>query len=134
MIAALVPWCAATNHLILVMTEASPRLDLCLLANMNSLVFDYATRQKIGGITLNFFIVNQLPAFHPVEYAKKCPWEKRTTLETWISDRVLKLTCTANDMKPFAAAAGFDESVHRWDADELSRVAGGTGRGVLRAL
>ncbi len=118
MIAALVPWCAATNHLILVLTENSPRLELCLLANINSLVFDYATRQKIGGITLNFFIVNQLPAFHPIAYAKKCPWDKRTTLETWISERALKLTCTANDMRPFAEAAGFDPPLHRWDTDE----------------
>jgi hypothetical protein len=62
MIAALVPWCAATNHLILVLTESAPRLELCLLANLNSLIFDYVTRQKIGGVTLNFFIVNQLPA------------------------------------------------------------------------
>jgi hypothetical protein len=59
-----------------------------------------------------------LPAFPPVEYAKKCPWDKRTTLETWISERALKLTCTANDMKPFAEAAGFDTPVHRWDAEE----------------
>ena len=56
--------------------------------------------------------------FPPEQYAKKCPWDKRTTLETWIAERALKLTCTANDMKPFAAAAGFDPPVHRWDADE----------------
>jgi len=30
----------------------------------------------------------------------------------------LKLTCTANDLKPFAASAGFDPPVHRWDPDE----------------
>ncbi len=84
---------------------------------MNSLVFDYVTRQKIGGVTLNFFIVNQLPAFPPEHYAKPCPWSKRTSLENWISERVLKLTCTANDLKPFAEAAGFDPSVHRWDPD-----------------
>jgi hypothetical protein len=85
---------------------------------MNSLIIDYATRQKIGGVTLNFFIVNQLPLCPAVEYAKKCPWDKRTTLESWVSERVLKLTCTANDRNPFAEAAGFDTPVHRWDAEE----------------
>jgi len=74
------------------------------------------------GVTLNFFIVNQLPLFPPVEYAKKCPWDKRTTLENWIGQRVLKLTCTANDMKPFAAVAGFDPPVHRWDAEERAEL------------
>jgi hypothetical protein len=118
MIAALVPSCAATNHLVLVLTEAPPCLELCLLANMNSLVFDYVTRQKIGGVTLNFFIVNQLPAFHPAQYAKRCHWSEGESLEAWISERVLKLTCTANDLKPFAAAAGSDPPLHRWDADE----------------
>src|SRR5947209_7868696 len=89
---------------------------------MSSLVFDYATRQKIGGITLNFFIVNQLPAFPPVQYAKKCPWDKRQALETWISERAIKLTCTANDLKPFAEAAGFEPPVRRWDPDERFEV------------
>jgi len=122
MIAALVPWCAATNHLILAMINEVPRLQCCLLANLNSFVFDYATRQKIGGVTLNFFIVNQLPALHPVHYAKKCPWDKRSSLEAWVSERALKLTCTANDLKPFAEAAGFDPPVRRWDPDERAEI------------
>lgn len=50
------------------------------------------------------------------------PWDKRTMLETWIAERVLKLTCTANDMKPFAEAAGFDPPVHRWDAEERAEL------------
>lgn len=57
-----------------------------------------------------------------MEYAKKSPWGKRATLEGWISERVLKLTCTANDMKPFAQAAGFDPPVHRWDVEERAEL------------
>jgi hypothetical protein len=41
-------------------------------------------------------------------YAKQCPWSKNENLEHWISERVLKLTCTANDMIPLAEAAGFE--------------------------
>lgn len=74
------------------------------------------------GLHLNLFIVNQLPLFPPEHYAKKCPWDKRISLETWIAERVLKLTCTANDMKPFAEAAGFAPPVHRWDADERAEL------------
>ena len=44
----------------------------------------------------------------PDAYAKPCPWSRRKTkLETWISERVLKLTCTAEDMLPLAEACGF---------------------------
>jgi len=35
---------------------------------------------------------------------------------------VLKLTCTANDLKPFGEAAGFDPPVHRWDVDERAEL------------
>jgi len=98
MIASWAPLAGYTNHFVLVSSDAMARRQLCLLANLNSYVFDYCTRQKIGGVTLNFFIVEQLPTFTPDAYGKKCAWRKKETLETWISERVLKLTCTAEDM------------------------------------
>ncbi len=118
MIAAAIPWTAVTNHLPLLLTEQSVRRSTCLLANLNSFVLDYAARQKIGGVTLNFFIVEQLPVFGPDFYDKPCPWSKRHTLERWIAERVLKLTCVSNDIKPFAEAAGFKPLVHKWDQAE----------------
>jgi N-6 DNA Methylase len=120
MIAALIPPVAVVNSAPLMIhgENISSRALACLLGNLNSFAFDFVARQKVGGLHLNFFIVNQLPVFPPEHYTKKCLWEKQTTLETWISERVLKLTCTANDMKPFAAAAGFDPPVHRWDDEE----------------
>ena len=118
MIAAAIPWSAVTNHFPLLLTGAGPRLELCLLANLNSFALDYTARQKIGAITLNFFIVEQFPIFPPDKYAERCPWNRRQTLEKWISDRVLKLTCTADDMRPLAKAAGFSEAVHPWKPDE----------------
>ena len=118
MIAAAIPWSAVTNHLPLAITQQEPRLNLCLLANLNSFVLDYVTRQKTGGVTLNFFIVEQLPVFPPDAYAQKCPWERKRTLQDWIAQRVLKLTCTSNDMIPLAEAAGFDPPVHKWKPDE----------------
>jgi hypothetical protein len=117
-IAAGIPWAAVTNHFPLLLTSQETNLNLCLLANLNAFALDYITRQKIGGVTLNFFIVEQLPIFPPDFYADKCPWARRQTLRTWISDRVLKLTCTSNDMVPLAHAAGFDPPVHKWKPDE----------------
>ncbi len=118
MIAAAIPHVGLTNHFPILLNQASPRLQMCLLANLNSFALDYVTRQKIGGITLNFFIVQQLPIFPPDHYAERCPWSKRQTLEKWISDRVLKLTCCADDMKPLAQAAGLDSLVHKWKPAE----------------
>ena len=118
MIAAAIPWSAVTNHFPLILTSKSPRMEMCLLANLNSFAYDYLTRQKIGGVTLNFFIVEQVPALPPDAYAARCPWYKRQTLEKWISDRVLKLTCTADDMRPLAEAADFAGGVHPWNEEE----------------
>ncbi len=122
MIAAAIPWSAVTNHFPLMMTKVSTRLEMCLLANLNAFALDYATRQKIGGVTLNFFIVEQLPLLPPDRYADRCPWDKRQTLERWISDRVLKLTCTADDMRPLAEAAKFDPPVHKWNPTERAEL------------
>jgi len=95
-----------------------PRLQCCLLANLNSFVYDFIARQKVGGVHLNFFIVEQLPTLPPEAYAEKCPWSPRQTLEKWMSDRVLKLTCTAEDMAPLAETAGLAERIHRWNEQE----------------
>ena len=111
----------------LVRSTAAPKRQNCLLANLNSFVFDYVTRQKIGGITLNFFIVEQLPVLSPDRYDEPCPWEKGKTLEAWIAERVLKLTCTAEDMLPLADACGFTGGsfkaeyggrLHKWNERE----------------
>ncbi len=123
MIAAAIPICAATNHLVITLTDQPARRELCLLANLNSLSYDYITRQKIGGVTLNFFIVRQIPTLPPDIYDNRCPWDKKQTLEKWISDRVLKLTCTADDMRPLAEATGFKEGVHKWKEPERAQLA-----------
>ncbi len=120
MIAAQLPLSAVMNSAPLIETDAaiSARRQSCLLANLNTVVLDFVARQKVGGVHLNFFIVEQLPILSPDRYSDRCPWDRRQTLEKWISDRVLKLSCTSNDMIPLAEAAGFDPPVHKWKPDE----------------
>jgi hypothetical protein len=120
MIASAIPLAAVTNHFPLLLSALPWRRQMCLLGNLNSFALDYVARQKIGGITLNFFIVEQLPTIPADRYDEKCPWDGKTKLEKWVSDRVLKLSCTADDMRPLAKAANFRECVHRWsDAERL---------------
>lgn len=126
MIASMAPRAAFTNKFVLMLCDLEPRRHTCLLANFNAFVFDYVVRQKLGGITLNFFIVEQFPTLPPDTYTDKCPWSKKETLEHWISERVLKLTCTAEDMIPLAQACGFKGSrgdgVHRWKEEERAEL------------
>jgi hypothetical protein len=124
MIAAFIPHVAVVNSapLMFVEDEISGRLQCCLLANLNSFVLDFVARQKVGNVHLNFFIVEQLPVFTPDAYAERCPWSRNQKLEKWISDRVLKLTCTADDMKPLAEACGFKEGVHKWKPAERAEL------------
>ncbi len=124
MIAAFVPQVGFMNSAPLLLTGEgiSQRAACCLLANLNSFALDFAARQKVGGIHLNFFIVEQLPVLPPHQYAKRCPWHRRQKLERWVSERVLRLTCTSNDMRPLAQATGFRERVHKWDAEERAEL------------
>ncbi|MCX7425217.1 MAG: N-6 DNA methylase [Planctomycetia bacterium] len=131
MIAACAPMAGFTNHFIIVRSELPPVRQMCLLANLNAFAYDYCTRQKIGGVTLNFFIVEQVPTLPPDAYDKRCPWDRRATLESWISQRVLKLTCTAEDMLPLADACGFTGGsfqaeyggrLNKWDEAERAEL------------
>jgi hypothetical protein len=131
MIAAAGPMAGYTNHFVLVEGTPEPIRLNCLLANLNSFIYDYCSRQKIGGVTLNFFIVEQLPTLPPDKYAKRCPWDREATLEQWISERVLKLTCTAVDMLPLAEACGFTSGsfqseyggrLNKWDEAERAQL------------
>ncbi len=123
-IAAFIPRVGIVNSAPLMLTDKdlSPRRICCLLSNLNALGLDYVARQKVGGLHLNYFIVNQLPVFPPDHYALRCPWDRRQTLEKWISERVLKLTCTANDMVPLAEAAGFTPTIHKWVPTERAEL------------
>ena len=120
MIASFIPHVGAVNSAPLLLTDPKikERALCCLLANMNSFALDFAARQKVGGLHLNFFIVEQLPVFPPEFYLDACPWNKRQKLVDWVSRRVFKLTCTSNDMVLLAKAAGFTPPVHKWKDDE----------------
>lgn len=83
-----------------------------LLANLNSLVLDYIVRQKVGGASLSFFIVKQLPVIPPEAYSS-------TDIE-FISSRVLELVYTSWDIKPFAQDMGYDGEPFIWNPERRS--------------
>ncbi len=122
MISSVIPFAGVTNHFPIIRSGAGVLRLQCLIANLNSFALDFVARQKTGGVTLNFFIVEQLPVFSLEFYNSPCLWDKRMSLEEWITGRVLKLTCTSNDMKPLAEATGFKPGVHKWDARDRAEL------------
>ena len=89
-----------------------------VLANMNSLPFDWVTRLSVGGTHLSQFIVKQLPVLPPEAYVEnslvggdETPWVHL------IVPRVVELTYTANDLSGFAEDIGYDGPPFRWDAE-----------------
>ena len=65
MIAAFIPRAAVVNSAPLMLSDQPVRRQTCLLANLNALPYDFIARQKVGGLHLNFFIVEQLPTLPP---------------------------------------------------------------------
>ena len=86
-----------------------------LSANLNAMPFDFVTRQKVQGQTLNLFIVEQLPVIAPDAYDRKFG---STTARALVRDHVLRLTYTAHDMAPFARDLGYDGPPFVWNAEE----------------
>ena len=92
------------------------KLTPLLLANFNSLIIDYLTRQKVGGTDVSYFYFKQFPIIPPEKYSQE-------DIE-YISSRVLELVYTANDLKPFAEDLGYEGKPFIWDEQR---------RAILRA-
>ncbi len=93
--------------------STSPRIA-SLVADFNSFVFDYATRQKIGGTHLKFYTFKQLPVLPPETYSHD--------LQDLITPRVLELTYTAHDMTPFARDLGYEGEPFIWDEERRAQL------------
>lgn len=88
----------------------------CLLCNLDCLVLDFVARQKIGGITLNFFYIRQFPILAPSSYSELDV--------SYIVPRVLELTYTSHELKPWAEDLGYTGEPFMFDEKR---------RAVLRA-
>ncbi|WP_298069613.1 N-6 DNA methylase [uncultured Mailhella sp.] len=82
---------------------------------LNSYVCDYITRQKIGGVHLKFHYFRQLPVLPPAAFYSPAPWQPSLSLAEWLRPRILELSYTAEDMRPFAEDLGFHGDPFAWD-------------------
>ena len=95
-----------------------------VLADMNSLPFDWATRFSVGGVHMSLFIVKQLPVLPPEAYLENVGGNDRCPLRyvELIVPRVLELTYTAADLEGFARDLGYDGPPFTYDDDRRHRL------------
>ncbi len=90
---------------------------LSFVSGLNSFVFDYVSRQMIGGIHLSDYILKQLPLPSPNSYSV-CPhWHTNIPVLKWILLRVLELIYTAWDLAPFSSDCGYKGPPFRWNEE-----------------
>ena len=86
-----------------------------MAGNLNCFAYDFVTRQKIHGQTLNLFIVEQIPVIAPDTYDRRFG---DATAADLVRDHVLRLTYTAHDMEPFARDLGYGGPPFIWNEEE----------------
>lgn len=93
--------------------RVEPVLVAALVAVQSSLVFDFVSRQKVGGLHMALMTWKQLPV----------PTPKTMEAHTsFIVPRVLELVYTAYDMEPLARDLGDSEAPFRWDEERRAQI------------
>ena len=105
---AALPLAAMGNKIPIIKVDAANRrFAAAFVASWSSFVFDYATRQKLAGTTMNFFYVKQLPILPPARYQPHAL--------TFVVPRVEELAYSSWDLQDFARYLGYDGPPFRWD-------------------
>jgi len=91
-----------------------------VLANMNSLILDWAARLSVGGTHLSFFIVKQLPVLPPEAFLEEGPQGRKWA--ELVLPRVLELTYTSYELEGFARELGYDGPPFGWDEARRHRL------------
>src|SRR5690606_26462375 len=88
---------------------------------VSSFAFDFILRQKMGGTSLAYFILKQLPVLLPRTFEQACSWTTshpiKTSYQSFLLPRVLELIYTAHDLHSFAQDIGYHGPPFRWDEE-----------------
>ncbi len=107
MIASVLPCSGVGDSAFLFQTNLAHALECCLIASMNSLIHDYVVRQKLNGVNMSFYIVQQFAVLPPSAYSPAAL--------AFIVPRVLELTYTSHSLAPFARDLGHAGLPFPWD-------------------
>ena len=103
---------AVSNKMpILLLDNDRSNTELILLyAILSSIVYDYVSRQCIGGTSMNFYLVKQIVIPSPSTIRKE--------IESLMTNKILKLTYTSHSLSSFASDLGYDGPPFKWDPEE----------------
>lgn len=110
----LLPECVTGSQSPAVKTNQDAGLTGALLANLNSFVFDFAARRRVGGTDLNHFIIHQLPVLSPDTFRVV---EHGNAVTRMVMPHVLELIFTAWDIQAFAYDCGYNGPPFIWDEE-----------------
>ncbi|MGH8556048.1 MAG: SAM-dependent DNA methyltransferase, partial [Methylococcales bacterium] len=115
-IASVLPKSGVGNQLPLIFPTDNQCGDIyaALVANFSALILDFVARHKVGGTHLNFFLAKQLPILPPDFYTEPNL--------AYLLPRVLELTYTSHDLKPWARDLGFDGPPFGFDPERRAIV------------
>ncbi|MBQ7456149.1 MAG: hypothetical protein IJS54_00855, partial [Desulfovibrio sp.] len=115
LIGAILPRSAIGNNIPISIQNA--KNSWILPSIMSSYVCDFFTRFKVGGVHVNFFILQQLPILPPEIFEHPLPYINAPTLADFLKPRILELVYTTWDMQGFAKDLGFDGAPFPWDEE-----------------
>jgi hypothetical protein len=116
-IASELPFAAVGHTAPLIRSIQTPKAVACLAASVASFVFDFVTRQKVGGTHLTYGYFQQLPTLRPSTFESTCQWQPGRSTADWVVARVLELTYTAWDLAAFALDVGYEGAPFRWNPE-----------------
>jgi hypothetical protein len=106
-ICAVIPMAAVGHSMPIFKVPVDAERAAAFIGLCSSMVFDYLARQKVGGTNMTLGYVKQLPAIPPSKFS-------RAHLD-FVVPRVLELTYTAHDMRPWAQGLGCDGGPFTFD-------------------
>ncbi|TCO58276.1 Eco57I restriction-modification methylase domain-containing protein [Actinocrispum wychmicini] len=112
-IPALLPRTSVGHTLPLMLPRVSPALVAALVATQSSLVFDFVSRQKVGGIHMALMTWKQLPVPTP---------DMTEPHVSFITPRVLELVFTAYDMAGLARDLDDSGPPFQWDEERRAQM------------
>jgi hypothetical protein len=110
-IGTIIPKTAAGDKAPILTSRLPAKSKAALVGCLGALVADYSARQR--AMNMKYFVVEQIPVPHPSALSGVLPWLGRSP-EDWLSDRVLDLCYTSEELAAFAADLDRDHPPFRW--------------------
>lgn len=114
LISSVIPRAGVGDKFLLMRSKASAPLQAALLGCLDSLVCDFIARQKVGGTSFKYFTMRQIAVLSPEQYSP-------VDLD-YIVPRVLELTYTTHDMRPWAEDLGYTGAPFAWNSERRAQL------------